>query len=193
MADSDPVVSQRQIFYVGDINYRSALSEALLRKFASANNYVVDRVFFDIKFNFSGFFNANSYDNGYGGIEVIEKDCIISRYIMSTHKTGSSGINSVNVAVYDNTGAFVTNVFGAGASALSVSGSDGTNVVVGKSSLDTITPSEITINTAGHTFESGVVQVTDLTLLQGYMLVPFVVSNGSGAINSNLSLRLKEL
>ena len=60
---------------------------------------------------------------------------MVLTYILGLYKSGSSGTSSFNVAVYDNTGAFVNTLFGSGGNALSISGSNGTNVIIGKNKV----------------------------------------------------------
>lgn len=176
---------------VEDVEENRPNSTAVNRKIGGSLNFVLGRLFLDMKFNLPGFFNPNSFDDGASGIEVIEKACKISRYVMSIRSTGTSGTNSFNVAVYDNTGAFVGNLFGSGGNALSVTGSNGTNVIVGKNGVDTLTPTNILINTSGHTAFTGTLNITQLEA--GYVLVPYIVSNGVKALNLNFSLRCKEV
>jgi len=195
MASTDKVISANRPIYIGDVEANRPNSESINQKIAGSLNFTLERLYLDMKFNNPGYFNPNNYDNGYAGIEVIENDCIISRYILSTYKTGSSGTNSFNIAVYDNTGAFVNNLFGSGGNALSMSGSNGTNVVIGKNKVDTATPENFTVNTSGHTTFLGALNIgTEASpLLAGYVLVPYIVSNGTDAYNMNFSLRCKEL
>lgn len=195
MASTDLVTPANRPIFIGDVESNRPNSESVNQKLAGGLNFALERLYVDMKFNSPGFFNANDYDNGYAGIEVIENDCIISRYILSTYKTGSSGTNSFNIAVYDNTGAFVNNLFGSGGNALSVSGSNGTTVVIGKNKVDTATPQNVTVNTAGHTtFLGGLNLGTEANpLLAGYVLVPYIIDNGLDAYNMNFSLRCKEL
>jgi len=191
MASTDLVQPANRPIYIGDVESNRPNSESINQKLAGNVNFVLERLYLDMKFPFTGYFRANRYDDGSPGIEIIEKDCVISRYFVSMHKSGSGGTNSFNVAVYDATGAFVNNLFGSGGNALAVSSSNGTNVVVGKNGVDTATPSNVLVNTAGHTFFTGTLNIT--TLLAGYVLVPFIVSSGDDALNGNFSLRCKEL
>jgi hypothetical protein len=189
MAANDFVTSARQKLREGDIGVNRPNSEAVNNKQAGSVNFLIDRTFLNMKFNLSGFFNANAYDNGAAGIEYINSDCEVSSYFMAIRGTGSSGTNSFNIAVYDDLGAFVGNLFNAGGGALSVSGNNGTNVVIGKKGVDE-TPSNISVNTGGHSVTHGVLNIT--TLLAGYVLVPFVVSSGVGAIHLNFNLKCRE-
>ena len=191
MASTDLVIAANRPIYIGDVEANRPNSESINQKLAGGLNFVLERLYLDMKFNNPGFFNANTYDNGYAGIDVIENDCDIARYTLAIRAAGSSGTSSFNVAVYDSAGAFVNNLFGSGANALSVSGNSGTNVVIGKNGVNTGSPSNISTNTAGHTVFLGALNLT--TLLAGYVLVPYIVDNAVDAYNMNFNLRCKEL
>jgi len=191
MASTDLVQAANRPIYIGDVESNRPNSESINQKMAGNVNFVLERLYMDIKFLFSGYILPNNYDDGIGGIEIIERDCKISRYFMALNRSGSAGTSSFNVAVYDSAGAFVNNLFGSGGNALSMSGSNGTNVVIGKNGVDTVTPSNILVNTAGHSVFTGNLNIT--TLLSGYVLVPFIVSAGTDALNLNFALRCREL
>ena len=195
MASTDLVNPANRPLFIGDVESNRPNSESVNQKIAGSINFVLERLYLDMKFPMPGFFDANAYDNGYAGIEVIENDCIVSRYILALYKSGSSGTSSFNVAVYDNTGAYVNNLFGSGGNALSISGSNGTNVIIGKTQVDTASPQNFTVNTAGHSvFLGGLNLGTEANpLLAGYVLVPYIVSNANAAHNLNFSLRCKEI
>lgn len=195
MASTDKITPANREILIGDVEANRPNSESVNRKIGGSINFVLEKLYLDMKFNSPGFFNPNAFDNGYAGIEVIESDCIVSRYILSLYKSGKSGTSSFNIAVYNSSGGFVNNLFGSGGNALSISGSNGTNVIVGKNGVDTATPSNFAVNTAGHTVFHGNLNLgTEVSpLLAGYVLVPFIVSNGDEAYNMNFSLRCKEL
>ena len=191
MASTDLVTVANRPIYIGDVESNRPNSESINQKLAGGLNFVLERLYLDMKFPYPGYVYANNFDDGYGGIEIIENDCEISRYFLAIHKTGTAGVTSFNVNVYDNTGAFVNTLFGSGGNALSISGSNGTNVVVGKQRLDTASPANILVNTAGHSVFTGNLNLT--TLLAGYVLVPYIVSHGTDTLNLNFGLRCKEL
>jgi hypothetical protein len=195
MASTDKIPAANREILIGDVESNRPNSESVNRKLGGSLNFILERLYLDMKFNCPGYFNPNAFDDGYAGIEVIESDCIVSRYILSLHKSGGSGTSSFNVAVYDSSGAFVNNLFGSGGNALSISGNSGTNVIIGKKGVDTVTPTNISVNTAGHTVFLGNLNLGTQAnpLLAGYVLVPYIVSNGDKAYNMNFSLRCKEL
>lgn len=190
MASTDLVTPSKRLIYIGDVESNRPNSESINQKLAGGLNFALERLFFDENFVIGGYFNPNDFDDGSAGIRYIENNCEVSAYQLALHKSGVTGTSAFNIAVYDQTGAFVNNLFGTGGNALSISSGGGTNVVVGKKGVDTVTPSNVLINTGGHTIFTGNLNLT--TLLAGYMLVPFVVSNASKALNLNFKLRLKE-
>lgn len=191
MASSDIIIPSRRLIRIGDTESNRPNSESVNQKLGGGLNFILERLFIDEDFTIGGFFNPNSFDDGSSGIRYIEKDAEVSLYTLALRSSGTSGINAFNVAVYDNTGAFINNIFGSGANALQISGNSGTNVVVGRKDIDQITPSNILINTAGHTVQVGALNLS--TIPAGSILVPFVVSNGNAAFNLHFKLRLKEI
>jgi hypothetical protein len=192
MASTDLVTPAKRYVYIGDVESNRPNSASINQKISGGLNWIYDKLFFDEDFTVGGFFNEESDQNeGSAGIRYIENDCSIASYQLALRKAGTSSTSAFNVAVYDSAGSFVNNLFGTGGNALSISGNNGTNVVVGKKGLDTVTPSNILINNAGHTVFPGNLNLT--TLLAGYVLVPFVVSNATNAYNLNFKLRLKEI
>jgi hypothetical protein len=188
MAATDIVTPTKQTFYVGDISYLRAVSESLLRKFASASNYLNERIYVQDKIVYGGFFNANSYDNGAGGVIRVRRDSEINEYYMYIRSTGSSSASAINFDVYDSTGVFVNSLFDL--QTLTISGNNGVNVMVGKQDVN-LTPSNIALNTSGHTVDYGTLNLT--TLLAGYTLVPQIEANGLNAFNMTFNLKLQEL
>tara|TARA_R110000868_G_C10972634_1_gene770650 strand:+ start:30871 stop:31446 length:576 start_codon:yes stop_codon:yes gene_type:complete len=191
MASTDIITPSRRLIRIGDVESNRPNSESVNQKIGGGLNFILERLFIDEDFTIGGYFNNNAFDDGSAGIRYVEKDAKVALYHLALRSSGASGINSFNVAVYDSTGAFINNLFGSGANALQISGSNGTNVVVGRKDLDQVSPSNILINNGGHTVQVGALNLT--TIPAGSMLVPFVVSNGSNAINLHFKLRLKEL
>lgn len=187
MASTDNIVSARQKIKIGDVETNRSNSESVNSKVGGSMNYLLDSLFFQEGFAFNGYFNANDFDDGVSGIRRISNDSDISEYYMSIRDTGSSGNNIFNVAVYDSAGSFVSNLFGAGANRLLVSGSAGTSVVVGR---DVENATTFSTNAGAHTVQFGTLSLT--TLLAGYILVPFVEDNGVSARNLYFNLKLKE-
>tara|TARA_R110000850_G_scaffold19160_3_gene58485 strand:+ start:271 stop:840 length:570 start_codon:yes stop_codon:yes gene_type:complete len=188
MAASDPILPVRRTFFEGDVAYRRAVSEGLLRKFAESSNYIVDKLYLQEKFAINGFFNANSFDNGVGGSIYIENDSDIEQYYLSIANTGSSGTSSFNCRVYDATGVYVSDLFTS--STLTISGDNGTTVIVGKKDLTTTPTTFDNGRAGGHTISNGTLNIT--TLLAGYTVEPFIETNGVAAFNLMFNMKLQE-
>jgi len=182
------VASAKQIFRIGEVSYKRANSESIMFKLASALNYTQTRIYIQEKIIYGGYFNANSFDNGAGGVIRVRRDSEINEFYMYIRNTGTSGESSFNCKVYDSTGSLVGDLFSAGS--LAISGNNGTNVVVGKQDING-TPAFINFNTGGHTTDSGSLNIT--TLLAGYVLVPYIESNGTSAYNMTFNLKLQEI
>lgn len=191
MASTDLISPARRLIYIGDVEENRPNSESVNQKLAGNINFLLNRVAIREKFVFSGFFKSSDHDDGSAGIIYIENDADIASYTMAVHKSGSADQSEINIKVYDQNGAYVNDLFGSGVNQPSISGGNGTNVLIGKKGIDTATPSNIQINTAGHSIQIGVLNLT--TLLAGYMLVPYIVDHGTGAHNATLDLRLKEI
>lgn len=188
MAASDIVTAAKQVFFNGDIAYRRAVSESILTKVASAINYITTRIYLNEKVFIGGFFNANSFDNGSGGIIRIRRQSVIDEYSLYFTFVGSSGTNAINFNIFDSSGTLINTLFDTGT--LSVSGSGGQNVIIGREEIQA-TPNTFEANTTGHTVTFGTLNETQLEA--GWYLVPFVESNGSSAYNMTFNLKIQEL
>ena len=187
MADQDQVTPSREIFLEGDIAYTRAVSESLLQKFAAASNYIMDRIYIQEQFAFNGYFEPNSFDDGVSGIRYVERISNISSYYMSIRDTGSGTANSFNIALFNNSGGSIGNLF---STPISISGSNGTNLVAGKRDIQD-TPVDFQVNQGVHTIDFGTLALTQLPA--GTVMVPFIAGNASGARNLFFNLRLEEV
>jgi hypothetical protein len=107
--------------------------------------------------------------------------------IFSIGDSGSSGSNTINFDIYDDGGNYVNTLFGSGANRCLISGANGSNVIVGQNLIDLSTRA---INTAGHTIQYGVLNLT--TIPAGYYLVPYVESFSISARSIRMNIRLRE-
>lgn len=185
------IVGSRNFIQQEEVAFSSGVSEGTLTRMGAANNYLMRRTFYKEDFAFNGYFNANTFDNGVSGIRFVEKESQIISYYMSIRSGGSSGNNAFNIGVYDESGSFITNLFGSGSNRILISADSQSNVIVGKKNLDT-TPENIEVNTGSTTtVQYGTLNIS--TIPAGYMLIPFVDSNGTNARNLFFSMRLGEL
>lgn len=187
MADTDQVVASREIFLEGDVAYTRAVSEALLKKFAAASNYIMDRIYIQEQFAFNGYFTPNTYDDGVSGIRYVERISDVSSCYLSIRDTGSSGTNAFNIALFNSTGSSIGNLF---STPISISGSNGTNLVAGRQDIQD-TNTTFAVNQGVHTINFGTLAITQIPA--DTMMVPFIVSNGASARNLFFNLRLEEV
>lgn len=192
MASTDIITGARRDIFVGDIEENRPNSEAVNLKIAGNVQYLLDRVVLQEKFVFPGYINGSNflvdYDNGLGGIAYITNDVKIREYYMAISYTGDSDTSYVNARVYDSLGGFKNTLFAS--TSLSISGSNGSNVVIGKKNI-TSTPSDITNNTGGHIVSTGTLNLTQLSA--GDIVVPFIEGAANRARNLTFSLKLEEI
>jgi len=190
MAATDFITSSRQKIREGDTAFKRPNSEAVMTKIGGSMNFILDRIFYDLTFNWDTYINGNEpTEEGRPGIMFIEKDADIVSYWCAMFFTGDAGSSIFNFKVFDDTGAFVNNLFGSTSSRFLIGGQSGTNTIVGRKDLDT-TPSVININTGGITKQEGVLNIT--TLLAGQFLVPFLEEGAFESRNAQFIIRLKE-
>lgn len=183
---SDYVVSAIQKLRNGDVLNNRPNSEALHAKMSGNINYLIDKNFYDEEFVINGFFNANDYDNGVGGITRVMFDSQVLLYQFSMRFNGASGSNSINVEIRDEDGLFIGNLFGVGANKLLMPGNNKTNVLIGK---DVINATNFANNIGVAVPQYGTLNYT--TLLAGWMLIPFIEDNGPEALHAKFKLRLR--
>lgn len=186
MAITDVVNPQRQTFYVGDITFRRPTSENLLRKFASASNYIMDRIFYSEKTTFKGYFKASAPDDfsALSDIIYIPNRCNIYTYTMSVMAVRNTGNISVNYRIYDATNTVVGDLF---STAPIINQAGLIRATVGKK-VETAT--DIIIG-AGTGYNTGTLAFTELQ--EGWTLVPRITSSTDRAITLVSTLFLKPL
>ena len=185
MAASDFVISSKNKMREGDLGANRPNSEAVNGKIGAAVNGLIDSSFFELDVNIPGYIGNSSLFRS--APLRVPKICDITFYQMSLIYTGTSGITTFNVAIYDDTGAFVNNLFGTGVERLLISGNAGTNVLVGS---DVVNLTNFNVNTTGHTIQYGTLNLT--TLQAGYMLVPFVENFANSARSIRFNMRIRE-
>ncbi|MCB1712499.1 MAG: hypothetical protein KDH96_08510 [Candidatus Riesia sp.] len=185
MAAGDFVTSSKSKMREGDVGNNRANSEAVQTKYSGNINGLIDSEGDVLSFEWNGYFSNSELFRK--GAYRVEKTSDIVWYQLSLRDTGSGTANGVNFGVYDNVGAFVSDLFGSGANAISISGNTGTDVIIGRNIDDATTSST---NTAGHTVQHGVLNLT--TLQAGYILVPYVEQYASSARSMKFSIKIRE-
>lgn len=193
MANSDKVTGARRDIFIGDVKENRPVSENLNKKIAGNVQFILERLVVKEKFVYPGFFNNETkFDTAYGGIVRVENQSLISSYDLNLGNTGLSGTTQFNVAVYNSSGSFINNLFSVSPS---ISGNNGSYVLIGREGLTTATPTAIATNTAGHTINQGTLAlgIDGAPLEPGYILVPLIENNAEVAWNLAFNFRLQEL
>ena len=186
MAASDKVTSSARFILEGDVARNRPNSEAVNSKIAGTVNSLLDSNFFLYTASFPGYYRSST--GIFRGPPLrIKNSTNIVRYEMSLADTGNVGNNGMNVAIYDNVGAFVGNLFGTGANRLIINGSNLQNISVERDVVNTTTTG---YNIGGATVQFGNPTIT--TFLAGYLLVPFVENSTNGARSISLNMYLQE-
>lgn len=186
MAISPHITSSPRKIRVKDVQNEKPNSESVNAKIGGSINFLIERNFYQLDSEFPGYFGDTKLFRG--APYRVEKQSDLIYYQLSVDDSGSgSNNNAFNVAIYDDAGAFVNNLFGSGANQLFISGDNGSRVVIGRNLEDATT---FQTNTAGHTIQFGNANLT--TLNAGYILVPFVEEHSSSARSIRFTARLRE-
>jgi hypothetical protein len=178
MAD---IPASRNIIQVEEVQYKASVSEATFTRIGASINFIIDRIYDHIYFEWSGFYRTHSNIEGMGGMRYIEKDLDISSYVLSNHIGGSSGTSSVNFRVYDETNTLLGDLF---STEPSIASSVGNRGVIGR---DVENATDIN---AGAGKVVGSLNYTQLDA--GWRIVPVLTANQEGAQNLFFDLKVKE-
>lgn len=185
MAAGDFILSSLAKIREGDTSSQRPNSEAVNTKIGANINALIDTNYKDLNFTFNGYFSDS--DLFKTAPIRIPNDSAILYYELGISDTGSSGNTTFNVAIYDSTGALTTNLFGSGANRVLISGSNGTDVLVGR---DIAGGTTFDLNSVGHTIQYGTNNVVSIT--GGSYIVAFVESFATSARSLNFKLRLRD-
>lgn len=184
MAASDFVISAKQKIREGSVGNNRPNSEAVNQEISGSLNALIDSDFYTIDTQYSGYFSNSRLFKA--APYRIEKDSDLIWYQMSLEDCGNSGSNVFNVAIYDDTGAFVNNLFGSGANRCLISNNNADRCLITR---------DIDNGTTDSTNATGTVQFgnTNLTTFQaGYILVPFVESFATAARSIRFTMKIRE-
>lgn len=185
MAAGDYVTSAKQKLREGEVGSNRPNSQAVNQKLSGSINALIDSGFYNIEANYPGYFSSSEL---FTQAPIrIQKISDIDYYAFSLRDTGSAGNNAINFSIKDNTGAVVGDLFGSGANQLIISGSSGTDVLIGR---DVTNATTFSTNIAGHTVQYGTLNYT--TLQAGWILIPKVELFGTSARSARLRLRIRE-
>jgi hypothetical protein len=189
MAANDPVISSKTKVLEGSVGVNKPNSEAVNQQLSASINGLIDSDFYSLNYDVNGYFaNTAIFTGAPFRVQKISDIVFYQMGLLDSGNSGSGVFNTVNVNIYDENGAFVNSLFGAGVDTLSVSGNNGFNISIGRVLGDN--PSTFDVNTAGHVFQYGALNFT--TLQSGWVLVPFVSSFSNVARSIRFELRLRE-
>ena len=162
MAD---VPSAKNKIQVEEVSYKSSVSESTMTRISGSINYIIDKVFDRLFFEWGQVPRVTTYSTGLQGVRYIYATADIARYLLTTFTAGSSGSNAVNFDVYDETNTLLGDLFSV---APSVASGAGDKAIVGR---DVINSQDIL---AGANKVVGTLNYT--TLNAGWYIVPKITS-----------------
>jgi hypothetical protein len=182
-----PLVGSAQVIYQEDVDVNSIVSEATQTKIAKAALYAQDNTEFPVIFDYQGFFRTTQVTNGAGSF-VCTKRYEITKYVLSLADTDGGAYNTLNANVYDSDGSLVGLLFDTNSEPAIQGTSTIFNRYAGK---DIVANTDILSSTTNMNFRTGTINLT--TLEDGYIIRPFITSNGTNSKNISLTLYLRGL
>lgn len=177
-----PVTSERVTMYVEDVAYKKSISEAIMTKFAKAINFIMDRIYYNERIVYHGYFSNSTFDSLATQI-FIPTRCEIAYWTMSVMSTRSAGNNSMNFTVYDENGTSLGDLF---STAPVINQASISRALVGKDKDG----NNINQNTTSG-FTNGTLALTELQA--NYTLVPKITANSTRAFGMVFNLGLRPL
>lgn len=175
------IASSRNVIQQEEVQYKSSVSEATFTRMGASINFIMDKIYTDINFEWSGFYRVHPYSTGLGGLRYIKKDVTISSYLLTNHIGGTSGISAPNFEVYDETNTLLGDLF---STPPSIASSVGDRGIIGR---DVQNATDINAG-AGK-----IVGTLNYTVLDaGWSLLPKLSSAQFDAQNLYFNLEVKE-
>lgn len=191
MSASGFVTPSKRKLRRGDVSQLRPNSEAVTSKMASSVNFLIDRVFFPVEFNFFGVVMPSTENPAYPGIVYVKRPSTITDYDISISKTGTVDQDIVvNVDIFDSDGDAVGTLWGAsGANRVLIksNGFETDNLIFGR---DLEAGTSFTINQGDATRQLGELVSTEIPAAS--YLVPKIVSGSPSAVGLRMFLRLSE-
>lgn len=175
------LVGSRNLIQAEEVQYKASVSEATFTRMGQSINFIIDKIYDHINFEWSGFYRVHAYSDGLGGMRYIRRDVDISSYVLTNVSGGTSGTTAVNFDVYDETGSLLGDLF---STPPSLSSAAGDRTVVGRD-VDNSTDIE-----AGAGKVVGALNYTSLD--EGWSIVPKLVTAQVDAQNLFFDLVVKE-
>ena len=183
MADSDPVISSKRKILEGEVAANKPNSEAVNQVIAGNINSFVDADYKVIEYVADGYFSTAAIF--VSSPIYIPATTDIVRYELSVLDTGSSGTCSVNFNVYDDTYAFISELF-SNVDVPRITAAGGT-CLIGK---DVLTNTDYKVESTAHTTDTGSLNLT--TLDAGSVVIASVKTFATSARSIRLKLYVRE-
>jgi hypothetical protein len=177
-----PITPTRNTVYVEEVDAKSAISEVTARRIGASINFIINKIYDRLFFEWSQVPRVTTYGTGINGLRYIYKQSDISWYVLSVVNAGSSGSNEVNFDVYDENNILLGNLFSV---APSIASGAGNRAVIGRdveNSLDIL---------SGPNKVSGTLNYT--TLGAGWSIVPKLTNAQVDSRHLFFELILKEV
>lgn len=126
MAD---IPASRNIIQIEETKYKASVSEATMQRIGASINFIVDKIYDRMYFEWGQVPRVTTYSDGLQGIRYIFQTVEVSRYILTTYTAGTSGNNAVNFSVYDETNTLLGDLF---STPPSIGSGAGNRAIVGK-------------------------------------------------------------
>ena len=176
-----PVTPQRNTVYVEEVDAKSAISEATFRRIGGSINFIINKIYDRLYFEWAQVPRVTTYSTGMQGLRYIYKQANIAWYVMSVYTAGTSGTNTINFDVYDETNTLLGDLF---STPPSISFGTGNRAVVGR---DVDNSSDIQ---AGANKVVGILNYT--TLQAGWSIAPKITTAQVDSRHMFFELILKE-
>ena len=176
-----PITPSRNTVYVEEVDSKSAISEVTARRIGASINFIINKIYDRLFFEWSNVPRVTTYSTGLNGLRYIYRASNISWYVLTTQTAGSSGSNEVNFDVYDENNILLGDLF---STAPSIASGAGNRAIVGRdvdNSTDILSGANKIVGVLNYT-----------TLQAGWSIVPKITSAQVDSRNLFFELILKE-
>lgn len=160
-----PITPTRNTIFIEETDAKSAISEATMQRIGASINFITDRIYNRMFFEWSQVPRVTAYGTGINGLRYFYRAVDISWYVLTIFNAGSSGTNAVNFNVYDDNNVLIGDLFSIPPS---IGSAAGDRAVIGR---DVENSSDIN---AGANKNVGILNYT--TLQAGWSIAPKITS-----------------
>lgn len=176
-----PITPARNTVYVEEVDSKSAISEVTARRIGASINFIINKIYDRLFFEWSGYYKVTSVSTGMNGLRYIYKQSDISWYVLSNITAGSAGSSAFNFDVYDENNILLGDLFSV---APSIASGAGNRAIVGRdveNSIDILSGPNKVVGTLNYTI-----------LQSGWSIVPKITSAQTNGKDLFFELVLKE-